>query len=153
MNGGNGIKLWNSDSNELVHEFDHGSKVNAVACSAKGRTIVSGGVDGIVRVWKAFLELNRNQEITHKNGSKKRIDPLKVHLIMATLAEAIHKKKKEVKLGLEMCAYYEFLNEHEFEGSIGEKIVVEEEDGEKIEVEEAEEMDKAHLKHKCCVLF
>ncbi len=121
------VKVWEGASQKPVYQFNHSSKwgVTSVAWNEDGSRIVSGGYDGTVKVWKAFLKLNDPSQ-TLKKDSKKRVDPLKMHLMMNKLAKKIHKKKERIELGPEKYEYYQFLNE-QLDGSIKKKIEVDKE--------------------------
>ncbi len=46
------VKIWDAAGGRLLQVLDgHTKQVNSVAVSSDGRSILTGGVDGTIRVW------------------------------------------------------------------------------------------------------
>ncbi|MEH2015714.1 MAG: hypothetical protein V7K65_30430 [Nostoc sp.] len=47
------VKVWQLNTGELIHTFNgHSAEVYAIAFSADGKTLVSGGRDKTIKIWQ-----------------------------------------------------------------------------------------------------
>lgn len=46
-----GIKIWNLETGKLMHTLDHPGRLFSISLSEDGKTMVSGGSDGVLRLW------------------------------------------------------------------------------------------------------
>ncbi len=154
----NSLKVWNKGG--LTQEFDCDGQT--IQCS-DGYTIGSSKWRG--NVWNLYGEIDYNSDfltpkchamtedyskvfLVGKGGTITEFVPFlrvkndslgqDVNNLLYKLAQAIRKKQKTMELGPEEYASYQWLDESEFEGSIGRKIEVVErgKEGDEIEVQE-----------------
>ena len=60
------VGVWDIDSGEAVQRFDNGGVVTCSAVSPDGIYIVTGGGDGVVRVWLTANGAKHNSLLGHE---------------------------------------------------------------------------------------
>ncbi len=73
---GNSAQLWDIASARLLHRLDgHSGQVTSVAFSPDGRWILTGGLDGTMRVWDASTCRPRAVLVSFRSGGWAVVDP------------------------------------------------------------------------------
>jgi WD40 repeat protein len=64
------VKLWNVDTGQIIHTLKHSDRVNAIAFSPDGSSLISGSDDETVKLWKADTgeEICRRQHDRYTNN-------------------------------------------------------------------------------------
>ncbi|WP_254506528.1 protein kinase domain-containing protein [Anatilimnocola floriformis] len=61
------VRVWSSETGQIIHEMRHGAETNAVAFSPDGRWLASAGEDRRVKLWNTATGKLERELIGHQN--------------------------------------------------------------------------------------